>query len=84
MHDTTTERRTDTQPNSTSGYEARVNRDGDGNPLGAAMFLSGEELRELGIDPTDTDHIAYSITDGQLRVVGGDSTTNTDGGETGE
>ena len=34
------------------------------------MFLSGEELQDLGIDPNETDCVAYAVRDGRLRVVG--------------
>jgi len=80
MSHTPADERTDTPTNSTDGHEARVNRDGNGDPLGAAMFLSGEELQDLGIDPNETDRVAYAVRDGRLRVVGEALDTAADSG----
>lgn len=35
--------------------------------MGAALFLSGDQLRDLGIDP-ETETITYEVEDGVLRV----------------
>jgi hypothetical protein len=80
MSHTPADERTDTPTNSTDRHEARVNRDGNGDPLGAAMFLSGEELQDLGIDPNETDRVAYAVRDGRLRVVGEELDTAADSG----
>ena len=48
--------------------EARVNRAGDGQPLGLALFVTAAELRNLGIDPEDVDRVAYSVEEGEIRL----------------
>jgi hypothetical protein len=48
--------------------KARVNRAGDGEPLGLALFITTCELRSLGIDLEDTDRVAYAVEDGEIRL----------------
>jgi hypothetical protein len=43
----------------------RVNRDGDGDPLGVAVFLSTSELRELGVD-LDSERVRFRVENGSL------------------
>ena len=49
-----------------SRRKAKVNRGGDGQPLGIPLFITASELRSLGIDPEDTDRVAYTVEDGEL------------------
>lgn len=49
--------------------EAKLNFDRNGDPLGVAIVLSGEELEELGVD-SDSDAVAYWIEDGELQFEG--------------
>lgn len=49
---------------------AKMNRDPSGEPLGVAVFLTADDLRDLGAN-LDTDRLAYTVVDGQLHV--GDS-----------
>lgn len=39
-----------------------------GDPGGVAVWLSADDLAEMGVDPDDTDAVAVSIDDGDLRV----------------
>ena len=48
--------------------EARVNRAGDGRPLGLALFITAAELRNLDIDLEDVDRVAYSVEEGGIRL----------------
>ena len=48
--------------------EATVNRNADGDPLGASLFLGIKELDDLGINVYRTKDIAYWVEDGELRV----------------
>lgn len=47
---------------------ARVNRGGDGEPIGAAVFLSADDLADLGIDPHSVDRVGFGIENGRLRL----------------
>ena len=53
--------------------EARLHRDGDGDPTGAAMWLNADELAALGVDVDAADAVMYRVDDGDLHVdtVGG-------------
>jgi len=53
--------------------EARLNRDGNGDPVGAAVWLNADELAALGVDVDAADAVAYRVDDGDLHVdtVGG-------------
>lgn len=53
--------------------EARVNRDGNGDPTGAAVWLNADELAALGVDVDAADAVAYRVDDGDLHIdtVGG-------------
>lgn len=62
----------------TETAEATVNRDADGDPLGASLFLGIKELADLGIDLDRTKDIAYWVEDGELHVAPA-STRNYDG-----
>jgi len=48
--------------------EARVNRASDGQPLGLALFITAHELRSLGINPENTDRVAYTVEDSKIRL----------------
>jgi len=52
---------------------APLNRDGNGDPVGAAVWLNADELAALGIDVDTADAVAYRVDDGDLHVdtVGG-------------
>jgi len=47
------------------GRKARIARGHDGSPIGVAVFLTAEELTDLGIDPSSVDVV-------RIRVYGGD------------
>lgn len=49
--------------------EAKLNFDRNGDPLGVAIVLSGEELEALGVD-LDSDAVAYWIEEGELQLEG--------------
>ena len=39
-----------------------------GDPGGVAVWLSADALADMGVDPDDTDAVAVTIDDGDLRV----------------
>lgn len=49
---------------------ARVNCDAEGGVVGCAIFLTGEQLCELGLDPETIERIEYVVTDGDLQLQG--------------
>lgn len=51
----------------TAARSARVNRDTDGESLGATVFVDAEQLAELGIDP-DAAEVEYQVVDGRLTL----------------
>jgi hypothetical protein len=57
-----------------SSRKARVNRAGDGQPLGLALFITARELRSLGIDPGNVDRVAYTVENGEIRLSKPDQT----------
>ena len=63
-HHTADARRTQTRRR-----EARVSRDPEGDPIGAAVFFTADDLRELGIDPTTADAVTVSVADGEVRLL---------------
>jgi len=48
--------------------QATVNRTGDGQPLGAAVWLNADELAALGVDVDAADAVSYRVEDGDLHV----------------
>ena len=52
----------------TDRRRAKVGRDGNGAPLGTAIFLGPDELAELGLDLTDAAVVNYWIANGELRI----------------
>ena len=48
--------------------QATVNRTGDGQPLGAAVWLNADELTALGVDVDAADAVAYRVEDGDLQI----------------
>jgi len=50
------------------GRTARLARDSDGDPLGAAVFFDAEDLRALGVHPdaTDANRVSYAVKNGHL------------------
>lgn len=46
---------------------AEVTTQGD-DPLGACLYLTPEDLRDLGIDPETTDAVEFHVSDGHLVV----------------
>lgn len=53
---------------STTGRYATINRDANGDVVGVAIFLTGDELASLGIDVMTTDTIHVVVTDGSLDI----------------
>ena len=47
---------------------ARLARNGDGDPIGAAVFLTADELADLGVEPERTDAVNVSVEDGKVRL----------------
>jgi len=47
---------------------ARLARDGDGDPIGAAVFLTADELAELGVDTSTTDAVDITVEDGEVSL----------------
>ena len=45
--------------------ESTINRDGEGEILGATIFLSAEDFENLGVDSTG-DTISYRVQNGEL------------------
>lgn len=45
--------------------EATLGNDPHGNPVGATIFLSPDQLRRLGIDP-ENEMMSYRVDDGVL------------------
>lgn len=45
---------------------ARLARDGDGDPIGAAVFLTADELADLGVDTDTTDTVNVAVEDGEV------------------
>lgn len=52
-----------------SGREARLTRDGEGDPIGAAVWLNAEELAALGVDIATADSVTYRVSGGGLHIV---------------
>jgi len=55
-------------PSSDGPRRAKMNRRPDGSALGAAVFLTGDDLEALGIDPDATDAVEVRVTDGDLEL----------------
>ena len=53
---------------------ARLARNGDGDPIGAAVFLTADELADLGVEPERTDAVNVSVEDGEVRLQPTEST----------
>lgn len=47
---------------------ARLARDSDGDPIGAAVFFTAEELADIGVDTDNTDTVRIVIEDGSIRL----------------
>ena len=49
---------------------ARIVRDGDGQSLGCAVWLSGDDLRALGVElkANSPDAVGYSVRDGEVQI----------------
>ena len=45
--------------------ESTINKNGEGEVLGATIFLSADDLEDLGVSPTE-DTISYRVENGQL------------------
>ena len=39
---------------------------------GCALFLSGEELEELGVDPDTSENVEYRLENGEIRLIASD------------
>lgn len=58
-----------------SGRYATINRDANGDVIGVAIFVTGDELASLGIEPAKTDAVRVTVDDGRICVsdnLGGD------------
>lgn len=51
------------------GRTARITRDGEGEPIGAALFFTPSELGEIGVNTVAADLIELRIEDGEVRLV---------------
>ena len=49
---------------------ARVNRTSDGDPIGASIFLTAQDLEALGVNAVRLDEFTYLIQEGELQLVG--------------
>lgn len=56
------------EQSSLSGREARLTRDRDGEPVGAAVWLNADELAALGVNIEAGDVVAYRVNNGDLCV----------------
>ena len=45
--------------------ESTINSDGEGEILGATIFLSADDLEDLGVDSSE-DTLSYRVEDGRL------------------
>lgn len=52
----------------TDKLSANVSTDDNGRPIGAAIFLSADALRELGLSPETTDTFQFWVENGQLQL----------------
>lgn len=48
--------------------EARISRDSDGVPIGAALFFTPEDLVEIGVDPEAVDTVELRIVNGEVCI----------------
>ena len=48
------------------GRSARVNRRSDGEPIGASIFLTAEQLEQLGLRTVHIETLKYRVCDGEL------------------
>lgn len=51
------------------GRTARINHDGDGDPIGAAVFFTPEEFLDVGVDPTTAEAVELRIVDGDVELI---------------
>lgn len=51
------------------GRAARIARDGDGNPIGAALFFTPKELVDLGVNLGAANAVELRIEDGEVRII---------------
>ena len=65
---TTSKGRRLNERSSNPGRSARVNRSSDGEPIGASIFLTADDLAELGIHPIRSEVVDYRVRDGELRI----------------
>jgi hypothetical protein len=77
MDDTPPTARTDTETDDDHTHgdtrqsetrEARISRDGNGDPIGAAVFLTADDIAALGVDPHTADAVTVSVADGEVRL----------------
>lgn len=47
---------------------AKVNRTNKQGPVGVPVFLSSEEIEQLGINPEETDEVLIRVEDGFLLI----------------
>lgn len=55
-------------PKGQSVREARISQGVDGSPVGVALFLTADELCELGVDPTSADAVSMWVYDGNVYI----------------
>lgn len=51
------------------GRAARIARDGEGNPIGAALFFTPEELVDLGINLGAANAVELRVEDGDVQII---------------
>jgi len=64
--DSDSQKRTDDRNG--DGREARVARDAADDPIGAAVFLTADELAALGIDPGTTNTVEVTVENGGVNL----------------
>ena len=54
------------QSSTTEERTCRLNTSEDGEALGVTVFLSREQLQDLGVDVEDTDSLSYGVENGEV------------------
>lgn len=60
--------RRETSKGSKNPHPATVARTPDGDAKGVGIFLTADDLRQLGLDPEETEEVVPKIEDGVILV----------------